>query len=758
MAEPDRQMYRTHRELGEDLISQYPDTYTGENPYLLGKRYAEKYSDEVGIEEAGGFFSSERYFDDFLETSGEVLKGGWDLATGVGGDIADAFALPFTRVDELASGDIEGAKRFPFMRSLAGLGQGAAADLWQQFARGIGVPEETISKVDVTATPAEQRAGRDVVAQYRESLEPYMREERPMQALANVQPFIPGKTLTKVAPKLLQRGLGADIKKAQDVAETVREGARIADPTNVLATLAKGAKLGATQGYPAIKRVAEPVKKFVDRATTKGRKFMGERAEDIAGFTTSVGPHAIRRLKERSAESPQFRDQVREWRQLPQDELYSGLYETFNTALRKVREKSQTAYKLAEQDLGPVLRKPLEEVKPGSVEEMQGALVGIIEEYGGTYKVEPPTYKRVIVGQREGPSPIFGGPRKPEDWPAGQRRGESGRFAGKFPPAQERVYGEVVDKPSRFEVSFENAGAVPEGTNLKGDIAREFERFLNLDLSTATGMDIHRLRKALDKEIQHMPGGGGSDDVYRGPFRVRTELRSALSNALETTYGEQYTAAMADYRAYAEMQRQMYNTFKLTGTDVDKKVMETILGELANTYNPNARQGLRPNIIQEFSDMAEMPELEASLLGAVFNPSISKGLAQRSIQAEFLQATAPLMVGGALGYGTGSALAGVGAAAGGFAAQQLLYSPRLFSEALLTFYDLPSLPSTQKVTQLTKRLTSNPKANAILRERLPLGVTLERIKNEAGVDAYDILATEEEKNPKLLQSLSKGTK
>ena len=735
MAEPDRQMYRTHRELGEDLISQYPDTYTGENPYLLGKRYAEKYSDEVGIEEAGGFFSSERYFDDFLETSGEVLKGGWDLATGVGGDVADVFALPFTRVDELAAGDIEGAKRFPFMRSLAGLGQGAAADLWQQFARGIGVPEETISKVYVTATPAEQRAGRDVVAQYRESLEPYMREERPMQALANVQPFIPGKTLTKVAPKLLQRGLGADIKKAQDVAETVREGARIADPTNVLATLAKGAKLGATQGYPAIKRVAEPVKKFVDRATTKGRKFMGERAEDIAGFTTSVGPHAIRRLKERSAESPQFRDQVREWRQLPQDELYSGLYETFNNAVREVRKKSQNAYELAEDRLKPILSKPLSEAQPRALEDLQGELRTIIEQFQGVVRFESPKTK-VVKG------PARGG----FDADPTTLRGED--------------YATPYAQPGgRYVVDFTDAEIIPTATgDLKQKIAKEFERFLNMDSDEITGLDIHKLRKNLDKTIDNMQGGGGADDIYRGPFRVRTELRSALSNALETTYGEQYTAAMADYRAYAEMQRQMYNTFKLTGTDVDKKSMETILAELVNTYNPNARQGLRPNIIQEFSDMAEMPELEASLLGAVFNPSISKGLAQRSIQAELLQATTPLMVGGALGYGTGSALAGVGAAAGGFAAQQLLYSPRLFSEALLTFYDLPSLPSTQKVAQLTKRLTSNPKANAILGEGLPLGVTLERIKNEAGVDAYDILATEEEKNPKLLQSLSKGTK
>ena len=720
MAEPDKQMYRTHRELGEDLIRQFPDTYGGENPYLLGKRYEEKYPDEVGIEEAGGFFSSERYGEDFYDTAGEVLKGGMDLAVGVGGDIADAFALPFTRVDERVAGDIEGAKRFPFIRSLAGLGQGAAADLWQQFAGAIGLPEETIGKVTVGATPAEQRAGRDVIAEFRESFEDYAREERPMEFLANLSAVTPGKTLTKVAPKTAQRAVGADADKVQQVAETVREVGRVADPTNVLSTLAKAGRLGATKGYPLVKRSVEPVKKFVKRGTTRGRNFAAERAEDIVAFTTSTGNNAIRRLAERAGESPLFRNKVRAWRRLPQERLYSGLYTTFNNALRKVREKSQAAYQLAEQNLGPILRKPLEQQKPGSIEEMQGALLGIIDEYGGTFEIITPPTDRTLRS-------IAYNPQK------------------------------IIDEPSRFEVSFENAGAVPEGTNLKGDIAREFERFLNLDSNTATGMDIHKLRKALDKEIQHMPGGGGPEDVYRAPFRVRTELRSAVSDALETTYGEQYTAAMADYRAYAEMQRTMYNTFKLTGTDVDKKSMETILGELANTYNPNARQGLRPGVIQEFAEMAEMPDLEAALLGATFNPSISKGLAQRSEMAE----NVATILGGAAGmeYGGGALPAAMWALGARFAtqaAQQLLYSPRLFSEALMTFYDLPRMPSTRKVTQLRKKLTSNPKVNAILREKLPLGVTLERIKNEAGVDVYDILATEEEASSNLFKSLSRG--
>ena len=734
MAEPDKQMFRTHRELGEDLIRQYPDTYGGENPYLLGKRYEEKYPDEVGIEEAGGFFSSARHWEDFLRTSGEVVKGGADLIAGVGGDIVDVAALPFSRVDEIAAGDIEGAKRFPFIRSLAGLGQGAAADLWQQFAGAIGLPEETIGKATLGATPAEQRAGRDVTAEFQESFEDYAREERPMEFLANLSAVTPGKTLTKVAPKAAQRALGADADKVQQVAETVREVGRVADPTNVLSTLAKAGRLGATKGYPLVKRSVDPVKKFVKRGTTRGRNFAAERAEDIVAFTTSTGNNAIRRLAERAGESPLFRNKVRAWRRLPQERLYSRLYTTFNNAVRKVREKSQNAYELAEDQLKPILSKPLSEAQPRALEDLQGELRTIIEQFQGVVRFEAPKTK-VVKGPARGGFDADPTTLRAEDYAT--------------PYAQ---------PGGRYVVDFTDAEIIPTATgDLKQKIAREFERFLNMDSDEITGLDIHKLRKNLDRTIDNMPGGGAADDIYRGPFRVRTELRSALSNALETAYGEKYKEIMADYRAYAEMQRTMYNTFKLTGTDVDKKSMETILGELANTYNPNARQGLRPGVIQEFAEMAEMPDLEAALLGATFNPSISKGLAQRSEMAE----NVATILGGAAGmeYGGGAwpaAMGALGARVATQAAQQLLYSPRLFSEALMTFYDLPSMPSTRKVTQLREKLTSNPKVNAILREGLPLGVTLERIKNEAGVDAYDILATEEEASPNLFKSLSRG--
>ena len=509
MAEPDKQMFRTHRELGEDLIRQFPDTYGGENPYLLGKRYEEKYPDEVGIEEAGGFFSSDRHWEDFLRTSGEVVKGGADLIAGVGGDIVDVAALPFTRADEIAAGDIEGAKRFPFIRSLAGLGQGAAADLWQQFAGAIGLPEETIGKATLGATPAEQRAGRDVTAEFRESFEDYAREERPMEFLANLSAVTPGKTLTKVAPKAAQRALGADADKVQQVAETVREVGRVADPTNVLSTLAKAGRLGATKGYPLVKRSVDPVKKFVKRGTTRGRNFAAERAEDIVAFTTSTGNNAIRRLAERAGESPLFRNKVRAWRRLPQERLYSRLYTTFNNAVRKVREKSQNAYELAEDQLKPILSKPLSEAQPRALEDLQGELRTIIEQFQGVVRFEAPKTK-VVKGPARGGFDADPTTLRAEDYAT--------------PYAQ---------PGGRYVVDFTDAEIIPTATgDLKQKIAREFERFLNMDSDEITGLDIHKLRKNLDRTIDNMPGGVAADDIYRGPFRVRTELRSALSNAL----------------------------------------------------------------------------------------------------------------------------------------------------------------------------------------------------------------------------------
>jgi len=755
MAQPEtaqrKPTHRTHRALGEELIRTYPETFQGQNPYLLGKKYEEKYPDEVFIAEGGGLAGSDSWMSDFAETSGEVVRGMWDLGKGVAGDVVDVAALPVRRARESVTG--EDSQNFPFMRSLVGLGQGVGADLFQQGARALGLDEETISKAEAAATPAEQRAGRDLIAQVQESTESYERERRPVQFLSNMAPVVPGKALGKVARKAAN--LLPEQMEGGKMVENVEQGLRYADPNNILSTLAKAGTEGVKRGGPLIERVTDPARKFLQRASTKDRSFVGERAEDIAGFATSTGTNAIRRLKEVAGSDPKVRNTIREWRRLPQAELYKKLYTQFNNAVRKLKEKAQQSYAIAEDQLGPVLRKPLEEVKPQSVAEMKGQLLTIIDEYEGVVEKRPATMKRGQTGTKEGPSPIFSGTREVKDWP-GPVDGE-GRD---LQPAQLPVMGEVVDTPSGYNVSFENAGIIPSATELKSPIAREFERFLNLDDTAVTGMDIHRLRQQLDKTINNMSGGGGPDDISKGAFKVRTDLRSALANTLETTYGDEYRNAMADYRKVAEIQRQMYDTFRLTGSAIDNRKVETILAEVANTYNQNPRQGLRPQLLQEFAEIADIPDLEASVLGAVFNPSLPKGLASRSEVSQNASLILGAMTG--MGLGGGDPLAsGLGALAGGIAgqaAQQFLYSPRLFSEALLTFYDLPSLPSIPKATKLINRINANPRASKIVRENLPLAVTLERIKNEAGIDAESILATEDDDKPTMLSRLGKGAR
>jgi len=585
-----------------------------------------------------------------------------------------------------------------------------------------------------------------------ESTESYERERRPVQFLSNVAPVVPGKTLGKVARKATD--LLPEPLEGGKMVDDVEQAIRYADPNNILSTLAKAGTEGARRGSPLVKRATDPARKFLKRASTRGRSFTGERAEDIAGFATSTGTNAIRRLKEVAGSDPKVRKKIRYWRRMPQAELYQKLYTQFNNAVRKLKEKAQQSYAIAEDQLGPVLRKPLEEVQPQSVAEMKGQLLTIIDEYQGVVTKRPAVMKREQTGFRETKSPIFSGTRETKDWP-GPVEGE----AKDLPPAQQPVLSEVVDKPSGYKVSFKDAEIIPKATKLKKVIAREFEQFLNLDDTAVTGMDIHRLRQQLDKTINNM-SDGSPDDISKGAFRVRTDLRAALANALETTFGDEYRNVMADYRKVSEMQRKMYDTFRLTGSAVDDRKVETILAEVANTYNQNARQGLRPQLLQDFAEIAEIPDLEASVLGAVFNPSLPKGLSARSEVASNASLILGAMTG--MGFGAGDPLtSGMGALFGGIAgqaAQQFLYSPRLFSEALMTFYDLPSLPSIPKATNLINRINVDPRASKILRENLPLAVTLERIKNEAGIDAKSILAEEEEDKPTMLKSLGKGAR
>lgn len=323
------------------------------------------------------------------------------------------------------------------------------------------------------------------------------------------------------------------------------------------------------------------------------------------------------------------------------------------------------------------------------------------------------------------------------------------------------MYGEVVDRPSRFEVSFENAEAIPEATNLKNLLAKEFEDFLNLDVTEVTGMDIHRLRKNLDKTISNMPGGGDPSDIYKGPFRARADLREALANALETTYGADYKNAMADYRKVAELQRDLYNTFKITGSAVDKARREAVLAELANTYNPNARQALRPDLLREFEELSGNENILAMTLGTLFQPFVSKGLAQRSELANIISMTGTALTGAMTGEAIPTAIV--------FALtqipQQVLYNPRMASEMIVRLSKGKQPGFRSKVAGAVNAMTGTydrmpPAAKEFLKTlppNTPMKVALERLANETGFDITDVSAQEgTRENKRLLKSLSRA--
>lgn len=699
-------------QLGRELQAKFPQ-YKGRDAAELGRKYQAKRPDLVKfvLEETAPSQKEMEYTDidpgellsnlpgDIAQVTGETVEGLYDIA-------GQALTTPIS----------EGV-----IASLARLGAGGVDVLAEKAG---------IEGVDI-GSPQSEAAARQMGTQFAESFDPENLEKRPAQAVSNALSIIPTRG---ILTGLGQAAKAGKMPRAASALSKVRKGVDAIDPTTMAYTGAKSVVGGA----------ARKGQDFIDSVRQRGdKKLKEEYAEAALGFSTSTGEAAVRELRDLSnTRGEQWINRFRSWRGMPREEAFAKAFDEFSDAVRQVKEKAQQSYSIAEDRLGPVLRRPLEEVKPGSVEEMQGALIGVIEEYGGSYNVLPSSYKRELVGLQETKSPIFS-------------RGRD------LPPAQQPVYGEVVDKPSRFEVSFEGAEVIPGATNLKGILAKEFEDFLNLDPTEVTGMEIHKLRKNLDKTINNMPGGGDPSDIYKGPFRVRTELREALSNALETTYGEQYRTAMADYRKVAELQRDMYNTFKITGSSVDKARREAVLAELANTYNPNARQALRPDLLREFEELSGNENILAMTLGTLFQPFVSKGLAQRSELANIISMTGTALTGAMTGDPITTAVVfGLSQLP-----QQVLYNPRMASEMIVRLSKGKKPGYRSKVAGAVDAMAKTydklpPTAQRFIKSlppNTPMKVALERLANETGFDITDVSAEEgTQENQRLLKSLSRA--
>tara|TARA_R100000008_G_C3587705_1_gene173983 strand:- start:2325 stop:4877 length:2553 start_codon:yes stop_codon:yes gene_type:complete len=839
-----KQQFTTHRELGDALLRQFPNEYEGQNPYRLGKKYAERNPETV---EVTGDVEVE---SDFLQTASEALEGMYELGSGVVSDVygagKDAFEMatgaaagtpPIDKAMEMArearAGDREPS--FPFLRSLVGLGKGTIESGITEAARAAGLPEETISGIKYASTPSEFRAGEELISTFQEqTLEPYSIKQRPFRALANLAAFFP------------TRAAGALATKAGVSAPHVAKGTRILgalNPDNILTTGIDAAKLSGELGKKAVGAVTRPVRDFTKRATTDDKSFLKEVATNIVAFTTSRSPEAIDALSEIIGDANKV-DDLRKFRTMPKQKLYDTVVNKFSSAVKSLRKKGSAAYKAAETKLAPVLARPMDVEVPNSVRTLQDEIINLVEDKQGTIKYvssEKVASKKGI--QRRAPKvpsmslgqaikELGGVSVSSADSGLGEIfKTDSGRVRkylvrleneakknNKNTPGLDQLvdelkafypqfniqttdelmdalmssddffelrpidptdlaeqtaakaydehlasrgidaegdfgFGEDYAFDSKIKVSFANAPIIPTTTDLKGPISKILQDFLNLDPAKVTGMELHNMRKDLDKFIENLPGDGSPGDVYNGSYRLLTDLRTSISNALENTYKEPYINAMKDYKNIIDLRKHLFDSFGVRGNVLDEKNMERISGEVSLTFSDNPRHTQRPERLKKLAEMTNMvgePDLYTAIVGATFTPFISKGLAQRAVQSAMVGA----ITGGTYALTADAFTAGLAGLAT-YSAQQILYSPRLFSEAMLTAggLDIP----TKKAKQVIDRVKSSPVGAKIMRDNPSFPVAVERLKNEAGIDVESILASEENeenRDPKLLRNLS----
>lgn len=83
---------------------------------------------------------------------------------------------------------------------------------------------------------------------------------------------------------------------------------------------------------------------------------------------------------------------------------------------------------------------------------------------------------------------------------------------------------------------------------------------------------------------------------------------------------------MKPYRDAIEIQESMFDSFNILGIEnLDRNKIESISGELANTFNDNPRQAQRPFRIAQLAQATDNPELYLAVVGATFEPFYLKG-------------------------------------------------------------------------------------------------------------------------------------
>lgn len=492
-------------------------------------------------------------------------------------------------------------------------------------------------------------------------------------------------------------GLG----KAADYAD-------MADPINVGGSLAS----------KGLSKAAQPVKNFY-RNIRRGDDISPakEYAAATIGFFTSQGGPATEELIEIAKQGRV--DDVRKWRNMERGELYDAAFKELKSVSAQISEKSSQAYTKAMASLRPLMEKDysqMDQLKSSVIQSLK-------DEFGDGIKITPVTrkanFKKNVTDFAEFPQ-------------------------------EKTVY-------SGYTVSFgDGSGVLPE---YRSQISKEIEEVLNW--GNKSGTDIHDWRKALDKNISRMPGPKdfrGDATPSAAAFKARTTLRSTLSDNLRNTYDKipgaegAYSKAMADYEKIAKLQRDASNFLGVSGTAFDDVRKETIIAELANTYNPNARQSQRPKLLKDLEQVSGNKNLRLMTIGGAFNPLVSKGLAQRSEFASGLNTAAKFAAGGFLLQGEPVTAALTYLAS---VPLSLMYNPRTASELVLYAARKKDPGKYRKsIGKMTELYSSLPKEMQDFIKQLPpntpLQRGLERLASEYGLQLTDVNAEEGTKGQRRL--------
>ena len=546
------------------------------------------------------------------------------------------------------------------------------------------------------ASPQSEEMASLIGGEISQSLTPAGISKDPAGALANLAGAV---SLPLRGTALAARG--AKLGKAASVLSKVADKAESLDPTVALYRAAK---------YPLRK-----AKEYAGSIRRPDKGLASEYVDETLGYSTSAGPVAIAALREIANEGKG--DLVRSWRNQERTGLYTKAFDEIKKSTESVNKQGEIAYKRAMNELDPLMSQNY-----GLLEKLKSRIVADLQEkFGDGIQITTNRTKRFVEGQ------------------AGSKLGE------------------VEDVAIKVNID-DASGVLPE---FRGVIAKELEEVLNWQPGK-TGKEINDWRKQLDKKIQQMDGPAdfrGERSPSAAAFNVRTTLRKAIQDDIKETYGQPYIDAMAEYERIAELKRNLQNTFSITGTTFDKVKREQIVAELYNAYNQNPRQHIRPELLKELEDLSGNPNIRAMTLGGLFNPFVSKGLAQRAEISKYLRGLAAISAAGI----TGDVLTGALTYVATFPLQ-LIYNPRAASEIVLRASKGKPPGLRNKISQSYDTMAfwykSLPDEVKSFIQQLPpntpMNRALERVATQYDLDVADVQADEQSPEGSFLKTLSKA--